>query len=58
MEKESKVQTGLRVSETMLEEIGNFAESFDISKNALMTIALRIGLNHLKELKQLPLSKE
>jgi len=58
MGKESKVQTGFRASESMFAEIEEMSDSFDISKNSLMTMAMRIGLNSLKDLSQLPNQQE
>ena len=58
MSKECKVQTGLRISESMSKEIEVLTENFEISKNALMTIALRIGLNNLKDVSHLPVEIE
>ena len=46
------IQTGFRVSDVMNDEIEELAADFDISKNALMTMAMRIGLNNLKDLNQ------
>ena len=58
MSKEHKIQTGLRISESMNDEIERLTSNFEISKNALMTIALRIGLNSLKDINNLPLEVE
>lgn len=58
MEKENKIQTGLRISESLNEEIERTACEYAISKNALMTIAMRIGLNALKGVNQIPLPQE
>ena len=47
-----KIQTGFRISEAMHEEIEQTAKEYEISKNALMTMAMRIGLNHLRRVNQ------
>ena len=52
MDKENKIQTGLRVSEAFYEEIERAASKYGISKNALMTIAMRVGLNALNDVNQ------
>jgi hypothetical protein len=58
VEREARIQTGFRASESMNEEIEGLSEDFDISKNSLMTMAMRIGLNSLRDLKQVPFQQE
>ena len=53
-----KVQTGFRVPETLNEDIEQTAKAFEITKNALMTMAVRIGLNELKTLNRIPVPEE
>ena len=53
-----KVQTGFRVPESLNTEIEQTAKEYEISKNALMTMAVRIGLNILKNINQIPFPKE
>lgn len=42
-----KIQTGFRVDEILNDEIEETSKLYGITKNALMTIAIRIGLNSL-----------
>ena len=52
--KEYKIQTGFRVSEALNEEIELAAVEFEVSKNSIMTMAVRIGLRHLKVANSIP----
>ena len=52
MESKQAIQTGLRVSEALNEEVERAAAEYEVSKNALMKMALRIGLSALKDVNQ------
>ena len=46
--KEEKIQTGLRLSQSLNEEVEEMASEHEMSKNALMVKAIKIGLKNLK----------
>jgi hypothetical protein len=45
---EPKIQTGFRASESLNKEIEKLSKDLGISKNAIMTMTINIGIKKLK----------